>query len=193
MKWVGRISLSWLLVWMLFICPVFAASTFPDVDAGAEYADAVEYVKNVGIMVGDENGNFNPNKSVTRAEIAAIMCNFLGETGNLTTSTQFTDVPVNHWANKYISRVAELGVVSGYGNGQFGPSDNVTYEQAVTMLVHAAYGSEESEVAGGYPNGFLIMAKTYGLLDGINAQVGTVFSRANVAKLLYNYYYSFMW
>ena len=132
-----RYLLAGALAGAILICPAMAASSFPDVDEYAPYAEAVEYLKERNIMVGDNHGNFNPNKTVTRAEMATIVCRMLGETENLTISNTFTDVPNTHWANKYIAKAAELSIVSGYGNGKFGPNDMVTYEQAVTMVVRA--------------------------------------------------------
>lgn len=184
---IQRILLA-LLIWGLLICPAIAASVFPDVDADAPYADAVEYLSEIGIMVGDENGNFNPNKTVTRAEMATIICRVLDQTENLTVSTAFNDVPITHWANTYIGKAAELGIVVGDGNGYFVPSDPVTYEQAVTMIVRAVAGTEEAAGVGGYPDGFLSVAQSKGFLFGLNIQKGTPLSRGYVALILFNYY-----
>ena len=52
-----------LLMGGLLICPVFAASSFPDVTGYEEFTEAVSYVSEAGIMVGDNNGNFNPYKN----------------------------------------------------------------------------------------------------------------------------------
>ena len=180
-----RRGLAAVLTGVLLICPAFASS-FPDVDDTADYAEAVEFVNELGIMIGDDKGNFNPDKTVTRAEMAAIVCRMLGETEGLTTSNDFTDVPIGHWANAYIAKAVEYGIVNGYGDGRFGPSDAVTYEQAVTMVVRAAGCAGEAQELGGYPDGFLAVALEFGLLHGINAQTGDAFSRANVAILIYN-------
>ena len=180
-------ALAGLLAILLLTCPVFAA-TFPDVDQYAEYAEAVEYVSEAGIMVGDENRNFNPDKTVTRAEMATIICKMLGETDDLPSSTVFTDVPINHWANMYISKATELGIISGYGNGKFGPSDNLTYEQAVTMIIRAIGGNDVAQEYGGYPDGYLAAADENGLLENISSKKGEALSRSDVAQILYNYY-----
>lgn len=113
MKKKLRRLIAGILVGGTLICPVFAAPLFPDVDENAEYAEAVAYLKDVGIMRGDDKGNFNPNKTVTRAEMATIVCNMLGETEGLTVSEAFSDVPTTHWANKYIAKAEELGIISG--------------------------------------------------------------------------------
>lgn len=162
------------------------AAPFPDVEETAPYAEAAETVRELEIMIGDEEGNFNPNKSVTRAEMAAIVCRMLGETDNLTTAETFLDVPPTHWSNAYISRAAELEIINGYGNGNFGPSDPVTYEQAVAMVVRAIGGEPEAQAAGGYPTGYLAVVQEYGLLEGITLNKGQPMVRADIAVLINN-------
>lgn len=187
MKHKIRCILASLLAIFLLTCSA-SAKSFPDVDDYLDYAAAIDYVSELGIMVGDDQGNFNPYKTVTRAEMATIVCRMLDETENLPSSTVFTDVPVGHWANAYIGRAAELGIVSGYGGGKFGPSDLVTYEQATTMIVRAIGAEDDAQKAGGYPNGYLAYASEYGLLDDIQAKTGEALSRADIAIIFYNYY-----
>lgn len=174
-----------LLAMVLLTCPALAMS-FPDVDDYLDYAAAVDYVSDLGIMVGDNLGNFNPYKTVTRAEMATIICRMLDETENLPNSTAFTDVPVGHWANAYVSKAAELGIVNGYGNGKFGPSDNVTYEQAVTMVIRTVGGEQKAQNMGGYPDGYLNLANEKGFLTDVFAEKGEPLSRADIAIMIYN-------
>lgn len=186
MKHKFQRTLACLLALTLLICPALAASPFPDVDENASYVEAIKFVKDMKVMQGDDKGNFNPNKVVTRAEMAVIVCQMLDETGNLTTSSKFSDVPTTHWANKYITKASELGFVSGYGNGKFGPSDTVTYEQAVTMIVRAWDMEELAVAAGGYPDGYVVVADEQGFLEGVKAEVGEKLNRAVVAQIAYN-------
>lgn len=165
-----------------------SAMTFPDVDSNSPYSKAIEYVSELGIMVGDSNGNFNPNNIVSRCEMATIVCRVLDETENLSKTNTFTDVPTTHWANSYIGKASELGIVGGYGNGKFGPGDPVTYEQAVTMIVRTIGEGDRANSNGGYPNGYLLIAQEKNLLYGIQAVQGQGLSRGAVAMLLYNYY-----
>ena len=165
-----------------------SAMSFPDVDSNSGYAPAIQFVSTIGIMVGDSNGNFNPDKIVNRAEMATIVCRVLKQNENLSTSNVFTDVPTTHWANAYIAKASQLGIVGGYGNGKFGPGDPVTYEQAITMIVRAIGEGDKASSYGGYPNGFIQVAREKNLLNGIQAQQGQGLSRGAVAMLLYNYY-----
>lgn len=170
-----------------------SAIRFPDVNSGAWYSEAVEYVSELGVMAGDEEGNFNPDKFVTRAEMATVICQTLEKTLSeeeylpvYMETENFSDVPVDHWANGYINKVTFLKIISGYGNGRFGPSDYLTYEQAVTMIVKMLGAEAEASARGGYPNGYLETADDMGLLYGVRSAKGENLSRANVAMLLFN-------
>lgn len=87
-----------------------SAMSFRDVPKDSNYSTAIEYVGELGIMVGDSNGNFNPNGTVNRAEMATIVCRVLGQTENLSKSNAFTDVPMEYWANANIGKASELGI-----------------------------------------------------------------------------------
>lgn len=184
-----RCVVSGLLACLMMVMPALATSTFPDVPDSTAYAEAAEYLNDVGIMQGDTSGNFNPDKYVTRAQMAAIICRMLGETENPTTDgSRFTDVPASYWANGYIAKAAELGIINGYQDNSFKPNNTVTFEQAVKMVVSAGYGSDEAEVAGGYPNGFLFVAEKENLLNNLSTSKGLPMTRGNVALLLFNFY-----
>lgn len=175
----------------LALCMAVSLSTavwaaFPDVDENAEYAAAVEYVSSAGIMTGKLGGVFDPAGIVTRGEMAAIICRMRHE-DNLDNGTEiFPDVPAGNWANGYVSRTAKLGIVKGYDTGYFGLTDTVTYEQAVTMIVRTKGWENEAISQGGWPYGYLATAKEHGLLSGVSSSVGAPFTRAEVARVVYN-------
>lgn len=182
-----RCLITGLLVGGLLMCPISAGSVFPDVDDSAPYAEAVEHLNEAGIMKGSSSGNFNPNSTVTRAEMATILCNAVNEIDNIVpVGDIFTDVSKDHWASGYIARASTLGFISGYGDGRFGVNDEVTYEQAITMVIQASGGAGEAQERGGYPDGFVSLADDFGLLHGVDAKMGESLSRANVAVLIFN-------
>lgn len=51
----------------------------------------------------------------------------------------FTDVPTTHWSYSYVERAVNEGWIGGYGDGRFGPNDQVTYAQLSTMLIQAFF------------------------------------------------------
>jgi len=105
---------------------------FSDVDSGSWYNEAVSTLANMGILNGYGNGLFGPEDTMTRAQFAAI-CVRIGDL-TATGSNTFSDVATNHWAYDSISAAADAGWINGYGNGKFGPDDQITRAQVVTML-----------------------------------------------------------
>lgn len=173
------------IICALLVTSAYGAA-FPDVDEEAPYASAAEYLNQAGIMMGDENGNFSPDKTVTRGEMAAIICRMVGQADDLPSSEQFPDVPTDHWSNGYVTKAAELGIVNGYPDGNFGPGDTVTYEQVLTMIVRTVGLEDEAEKAGGYPTGYVGVAEEFGFTDGLSVEVGTPMARQQVAVSVYN-------
>ena len=177
--------LAGLLATMMLSSSVYGAP-LSDVPSNSLYSTAVEYVNRAGIMVGDDQGRFNPDKNVTRAEMAAIICRMKNETSTLSAKSIFSDVPTSHWANPYVSKAVQLGIINGYGNGKFGPSDGVTYEQAITMIVRAKGLESIASRTGGYPNGYIQEASNRGYLKGIDSKQGDFLKRYEVAIIIYN-------
>lgn len=164
------------------------ASSFPDVPANAPYAEAVQVLSEMGIIQGDTSGNFNPNNTVTRAQTAAFLCRLLGieDTAKVKRATTFSDVPESHWASGYIAAIADMGIISGYGNGEFKPNNSVTYAQIIKMLVCAwGYGDMAVE-QGGYPNGYIAVANNLGITEQLNFNSTQNCPRKDVAVLIYN-------
>ena len=60
----------------------------------------------------------------------------------------FTDVPTTHWSYSYVERAVNEGWIGGYGDGRFGPNDQVTYAQLSTMLIQAFFSRGTRELYG---------------------------------------------
>lgn len=164
------------------------AATFPDVDASATYAGAVSNLSALGIVQGDENGLFNPDNTVTRAEFAKMVVESLGkgDAAAAITSTDFADC-VGHWGAGYIATGVSEGFINGYGDGNFGPNDTVTYAQAVKMLVAAIGYDMQATQLGGYPSGYLSYGSTLDITKGVSGVTNdTALTRAQCAVLVSN-------
>ncbi len=164
------------------------AVDFPDVDETASYAKAVETLSNLGIVEGDENGKFNPENTVTRAEFTKMVVEArgLGDSASASTYSQFTDVQ-GHWSAGYVQTGVAEGFINGYDENTFGPEDKVTYAQAVKMLV-AGIGYELwAQEQGGYPAGYLSWGSQLDIIDGISGvNNDTPLTRAQCAVLVNN-------
>lgn len=165
------------------------AATFPDVDQSASYASSVDILTGLGIVEGDENGKFNPDNNVTRAEFAKMVVEARGEgaVAQSQTVTSFTD-SVGHWAVGYIAQGVSDGFINGYDDTTFGPDDTVTYAQAVKMLVCAIGYDSFATRAGGWPTGYLSYGNSLGVTDGVAGSVtnDTALTRAQCAMLIAN-------
>ena len=125
-----------------------------------------------GIIVGDPDGDLREDDEITRAEFAAVLCRAMGcedetENDNLKQKNYFPDVPAEHWAAGYVNFAYENGAISGFPDGNFYPEEKVTNEQVIKMLIGAWGYSDEAEKNGGYPNGYMKVAKEHGVLDTI--------------------------
>ena len=168
-----------------------AISTFAytDVEAGTVVSEAVSILSNLDIFTGFEDGTFRPDETVTRAQMAAIICRTLGyedQAQSSMGSTIFNDVAADHWASGYVNVAQAQGIINGYGDGNFGPEDKVTYEQAVKMIVSALGYDLAAQTKGGYPTGYLAIASAEGITKHANGKVGDAAARGTIAVLVYN-------
>ena len=179
-----------LVVVFTMVLTTVAFASYPDVDNTADYAGAVELLSSLDILKGDDAGNFNPDQNITRAEYAAVVCRALGlenSANGAKGATMFTDVAADHWATGYINLASQQGIVNGMGDGTFEPESNVTYAQAVKMLVVAMGYEPMAAQRGGYPSGYLSVANSIKLTAGVSASGNdTPALRSTVAMLTAN-------
>ena len=115
----------------------FLPGTFTDL-GDAEWAR--QYINDLAakkIVSGYEDNTFRPNNNITRAEYAQILINAIGKNGE-SADTYFDDVPTDAWFYHNVAVAAQYGIVSGYGDGNFGPYDLITREQMALMTLKAA-------------------------------------------------------
>ncbi len=178
-----------LVVVFTMMLSTVAFAAYPDVAADADYATAVEVLSALKILQGDDQGNFNPDANITRAEFAAVVCRALGledSANGAKGATAFSDVEASHWATGYINIANQMGIINGMGDGTFAPEENVTYEQAVKMLTCALGYEYMAQKQGGWPTGYLVIANRYGVTAGVKASAGEPAARSIVAELTYN-------
>ena len=110
-------------------------TTFSDIKNHANKA-AIEELASRGIINGMGKGTFAPNKTMTRAEFAAIVTRALGLPAKDTKA--FTDVPSSKWYAGYIGTANSSGIVNGVGSGKFNPDGTITRQEAAAMVARAA-------------------------------------------------------
>ncbi|PIC99607.1 MULTISPECIES: S-layer homology domain-containing protein [unclassified Sporosarcina] len=116
-----------------------AASTqrFPDVAPSHHFAEAVNDFAARNIIGGYPDGTFKPGNPITRGQAAAIIAKLTKLDMTKIKNPGFKDVSIANGYYKAIAALAEAGIISGYGDGRYGPNDYVTRGQFASILVKA--------------------------------------------------------
>ncbi|MBQ6207424.1 MAG: S-layer homology domain-containing protein, partial [Oscillospiraceae bacterium] len=163
-------------------------SSFSDIDDNAT-ASAVEALRVMGILDGYSDGLFHPENSLNRAQFCKMVILITGnekELGRYAVITVFPDVKPSHWAASYINLAARgQGIIKGYSDGMFHPERTVTLGQAVTILLRLL-GYKDEDVGGVWPDGYMALADSTGLTDGVGSDGSAALSRGRAAILFAN-------
>lgn len=202
MKRLKQLLYALLAVTMLLMgfTTAFAAvddTGFSDVAVNAWYTDAVQYVRDNGLMSGASSTTFLPNANASRAMLATILYRASGSpTTNQTVS--FTDVAADVYYKNAVAWASEKNIISGYGNGLFGSDNPVNREQIATILWRYA-GSPATDTSQDFADEGTIAAYAVAAVDWartneiVSGKEGNRFdpqgnvTRAEVAKILWNY------
>ena len=162
-----------------------ASSSYTDV-ADTNNVEAIEVLKTVGIMVGDENGDFNPDASVTRNEMAVVMSNLMAyNVATYKNTSPFTDVP--SWAEPYVAACWTNGITAGYDADTYGGSDTVTTAQAALMLMKAlGYFQYESDFGSDWQLATVTQGNKIDLFEDVDSGVREAMTRNDLAQLVLN-------
>lgn len=204
--------LSLILLLCLLWIPVQAAEDTAPVQAAD--SRAVRVIKGLGLMQGYEDGSFQPENILTRAEFAQCIAGFFGSTQAADSLTHvdtaiwneefhgipagdegtqeaagagsFSDVPASHWAYEAVQTVFANGIMVGTGAGLFEPDRPVLVQEAVKTMVCLLGYRANAEVRGGYPTGYMIAGNDLHVTAGIDLPGQDGMTRGGVAQLLYN-------
>lgn len=182
-------------VFTMFLAGLLLLLSFPLSGVAAESSgtvsetEVIQVVRMLGIMNGDQYGNLNLDKAVTRAEFikmavsASIYKDSVATGTNLT--SPFPDVRNTHWAAGFVKIGVEQGWVNGYLDGTFRPDNPVKLEEAVNISLKLL-GYTASDFTGTYPDAQLAKYTSLEMNNGISATKGTIMTRRDCMRLLYN-------
>lgn len=183
------LALCFVLLMGLTVGTVSAAE-FTD-SADIVHKTAVDTVTDLKIMSASEDGAFDPEGTVTRAEMCRIICLILNG-GN---EPQFGDVASSysdvdgHWATAMIEYGTDLGIIAGRGDGTFDPDAPVTGVQAAKMLLVAIGFDPASEEFTGsdWAIAVNVRANQKGFYEGFESlNPSSALSRDSAAQLINN-------
>ena len=170
---------------------MFAGAAFTDQADIKVKSDVVDTLVSLGVIEGFEDGSFQPNGTVTRAQMAKMI--YVLRTGNSDASaynddkTTFTDIN-GHWARGYIKYCQSLNIIAGKSSTIFAPNESVTAQEAAKMLlVTLGYDAQKAGLVGaGWASKTNALADENGLLDDVNTSFTAACPRQYAAQLIYN-------
>ena len=117
----------------------YTVSSFNDVKSGSYYLSYIEWGVKNKIVSGVGGGKFEPDRAITREEMAVMLYNYTKATGyTLPVSVEkitFTDDgSISLWAKDAVKALQQAGIVSGVGGGKFNPKGTATRAEAATIL-----------------------------------------------------------
>ncbi|QDH20345.1 tandem-95 repeat protein [Saccharibacillus brassicae] len=138
-------------------------STFTIVAAGPS-------IQRERYVFGYTDGTFRPERTMTRAEIAAVISRNIGVPSGK--GQGYTDVAASYWANAYIAHLQEAGIMTGDGSGKFRPGDAITRGELAALiakwkaLAPAQAGPAASDLAGHWARSNISAVMEAGFMTG---------------------------
>ena len=177
---------------LAFACAftMFAGAAFTD-QADIKATDAVNMLSSLGVITGYTDGSYQPNKVVTRAEMAKMIFvvrnNKINDSAYQSNYSKLTDIS-SHWAKGYVKFCESQGIIAGKGNNKFDPDSPVTgVEAAKMLLVVAGYNTDKAGLTGSaWRTNTLKYAGAAGILDDVNAALEQGLPRQYAAQMIYN-------
>jgi len=106
---------------------------FPDVETSRWSVKEIEYMADKDVIYGYPDGEFKPERHLSRAEFAALIFRFTGiEEADI--ENVFADLDETHWAYDEILALCNTGLVQGYEDGSFRPENYITRAEVMTVI-----------------------------------------------------------
>ena len=115
-------------------CP---STPFKDLDTSLWYHEGVDYVIAKGLMNGIASDMFDPTGHLNRAMLVTILYRLEGQP-EVSGENPYADVKKGSWYDNAVNWASGKSIVNGYGNGEFGPTDDITREQMAAMIMRYA-------------------------------------------------------
>lgn len=169
------------------ICGSFTAWAFEDTDTEKEDI-AAELISGFGIMNAESKTEFGADKLVKRGEFALYAARLFGndiKAGSSGATGYFEDVDLSTPEGAAVNFLAANGIIPKSGR-EYNPNDEVTYAEAVRILLNGLGYADTAASSGGFPGGYIKAATDCDLNKGVSMLTNSVLTKADTAVLLYN-------
>jgi len=180
---------------------IFRLVSFKDVPEDHWARKPIEFLGTIGLVSGYPDGTFRPERTLTRAELATLLVRAKNITLADKANGAFSDVPMTHWAAKYIEAAKDAGLVKGYPDGTFRPDAKIKKAEGVTVMARlegletlAQELKEDvddarfTDIETSWAAGYIMAADEVGLLeyleDAMTFNANAEFNRAEAVEIL---------
>lgn len=156
---------------------------YDDVPSNAWYAGVVNTAGHYGLMLGTGTRQFSPEADLTRADFVVVLGRLyeFRKDDIAAGPDNFSDTDDNAYYARYVAWAAANGLIEGYGDGRFGPTDPVTREQIAVMIRNykdkmavefrkepgRIYEYNDLEDISSWAAGSVHNMKAYGIMGGV--------------------------
>lgn len=184
-----------IILLILSLCLILSSAIVANASSFADISDEqigqnVDVLYMMGVVGGDQNGKFNPENSLTRAEFCKMAVEISGRGSQeqlYRNRTIFPDVLSTHWARGYINLAVALEekIIVGNADGTFAPDKSISFAEATTMAMRML-GYTDADAGMLWPDGYMQLALEASVTEGISLGYYDKLSRADAAKLFCN-------
>lgn len=171
-----------------YVSMSFDNHKFSDVPGSHEYNAAFDKLYQLAILAGYGNNIAKPEDDITRAEMLKLIVTVMGseyiEEAMISKDkyNKFSDIDYTHWASGYIAVGVNCGFISGHDDGTFAPEENITYYQAIKMILSILGYDSMAQNEGEY----FKLGKDIGITEGIPFDDNRVINRSHAAQMISN-------
>lgn len=165
---------------------ILKADIFSDV-ASSPYKDAISFMKTTGIVNGYSDGTFKPSSEITRAEFTKILIQtaFPEEIKDYKAKSCFNDVKTSDWFAPYVCLAKDKGVISGYSNNTFHPTQNINVTESLKISLEALKKNEIPDATGEWYQKYLNFAYNKGYMLGEWQETSKNITRGEMSQFIY--------
>ena len=159
-----------LFVALIFVLSIPAFAAIPERLEDTDCADELSLFDELGLLPIGFLDSFKPNKLMTRGKFATLLSSYMGydKVFDVSEKSPYNDVAEIHPDFAGILAVRQCGIMTGDGFGNFNPDGELTYIQAIKVIISALGYNELAIAYGGYPFGYIKAASEADLLDGLD-------------------------
>ena len=181
-----RFHLSKILAVIFIVLSMAVLQVSAEVDPALIARSSDSLVK-LDLLRGDQNGDLKLEDNIKRCEFITLVIRMLGhenDIDNADIKMEFTDFSDKHWSYNNMKTALKYKLIEGYPDNTFKPDNNVTYAEALAVLVRAL--GYENTLEGEWPDNVITKSEELGISNNISLPGDRKITRGEASLLIYN-------